>query len=210
MAELFQLLQAPRYGELVRRLLGEDLDLNQVTPELGLGLIVESDRPEWHYPLGSRLWAGFFQIGAAAAFLSAVQLKVTAGTRALSVIQGIKIINPVATGYRVTRGATRLAGGTGVGLRDGRFPLGMLSGSTVGVVDNATFAAVGGTSLDVINVPAGDAGRDISFSAGPWVMGDGAVTNDQFTIFCTIVNTALNVLVWGYERIARVEELAVA
>jgi hypothetical protein len=58
----FNPLAASRYAELVRRVLGEDLVVSTVSPELTLSLVLALDRLEWLYPAQEMAWAaGIFR-----------------------------------------------------------------------------------------------------------------------------------------------------
>jgi len=75
LADIFNRLIASRFAELARRMMGEDLELSTVAPEIALEMTLESDRPEWSFLKGEQLWQTIpVQVAAVAAQNGFVQL----------------------------------------------------------------------------------------------------------------------------------------
>src|SRR5438552_7318859 len=95
MAE-FNPLAARRYLEVARRVLGEDLELGTVTPELGLTKIVDLDPIEDRIHKKVRHWStGIVPIAANVAGKGRLEVAIPAGLNLLVVVLGGKHVNPV-------------------------------------------------------------------------------------------------------------------
>src|SRR5437773_4957551 len=91
----FNQLAAPRYAEGVRRLLGEDIQLPTVAPELAPEISLQTDRPEWQVLFGEIPVVGWRTDAAVVGQFSSVGADVSSLTRML-VITKVIIINQTA------------------------------------------------------------------------------------------------------------------
>src|SRR5437879_8536645 len=112
MAE-FNPLAARRYLELVRRVLGEELELSAVTPELGLSRIVDQDPPEDWFWKGVFPWSSRATIVASVGNNGRMQLTNQTGSGRIVVVQGMgQIAKPTAGSVQVRGDAAAAGGGT--------------------------------------------------------------------------------------------------
>lgn len=205
---------APRFAELLRDLFGDD---EEITPP---GIIVNSDRPEWKFNARERLWTiGPTPVAANVAGVGQVELSYpqspqNAATRMLAVILGIKVcgVNVVAGDrYQLTHlGGIAGAPAQGFAL-DTRFdPSPAVTGkANIRSQILNTAAGVGGDILDEVSANA--TGQDLFFSIVPLILHQASAftTTERYTVYTTVVNKALRVNAWGYERVAGPEELDV-
>jgi hypothetical protein len=201
----FNPLAAPGYREIVRRLLGEDLELGSVTPELGLALVLESDRPEWYFYRGARLWAFQATVAANAGNVSHIEVfnPSSAANPLLVVVDGVKIHNPAAGEYTLRYNGAAAAVPIQNDVRDLRIP-GLKAVSQNRIANNT----VGQSGIIVDAMEVVTAGTDYTLtpdlsSALPFVLGPG----DRLAVWTVAQNTALNVVMGGYERFGRPEEI---
>lgn len=198
----FNQLMASRYADAARRLFGEDLQLGTFAPELAAGITFQSDRPEWYYPLGSRLWTtGPVQVAAAAGNRSKIEIP-NLSTNLLIVVDRVRVmIIQAAGGYQLTMDGPAQGTPTQNFSRDSR-QQGLLVQSINRIGNGA--GGVGGNVLDEVNAVAADVGGDKDFRGGPWVIHPG----HNLQLWSTTVNQILRGIIYGYEYNARPEELA--
>src|SRR5438552_6845516 len=88
----FNQLAAPRYADGVRRLLGEDIQVATVAPELAPYISLESDRIEWYVLKGEMPWSHGGTRAALAANFSSLSIRPGAPDR-ISVVTNVLIVN---------------------------------------------------------------------------------------------------------------------
>jgi len=189
----FNQLAAPRFAEAVRRLLGEDIQLATVAPELAPYISLESDRPEWQVLLNETPWFASHTLAATVGSFSSVGIGVAANM--LAVVLGIIILNNTAGALTFKFGMTlpRLSDAdSGIASRDLR----RLTVSSVRSV--RTQAADQLPSVQPISIPPNDS-RIILI---PWMLTGSA----GVIVEGGVVNQAVSAHFWGYERALRVEE----
>src|SRR5437762_8502437 len=100
----FNQLEAPRFADGVRRLLGEDIQVATVAPELAPYMSLQADRPEWQVLFAETPWVSWRTLAATAGQFSAVGIRRATGSAGLLVVvTGVYIINQTAAplNYRV-------------------------------------------------------------------------------------------------------------
>jgi len=113
--------QVGRFNRVIHRLhsmKGGQAPAPQVTPELGHQIILENDRPEFHYLAGStRYGSGFFTLAADATHFGAIDFSVAAGTGVLAILEQVMMFGQAAViAYDVRQGAAAVPpGSTGTG-----------------------------------------------------------------------------------------------
>lgn len=89
-------IQVGRYAENLRRLLalrGQPEGAGfETAPELQANLVLESERPEWSYLRGERLYQAFQQITPAAAEFAQYRIVNPAGSGILSVVTSVMVV----------------------------------------------------------------------------------------------------------------------
>lgn len=192
---------ASRYADATRRLFGEDLQLGTFAPELAAGITFQQDRPEWHYPLGSRLWStGPIQIAAAAGNRSKIEIP-NVSNSLIVVVTSAVILNPTVTGqFEMTLDGPAQGAPTQNIARDTR-QQGLLVQS-INRIGNAA-GGVGGTIIDEVFATVG-VDRRFDGGALPAIIHPG----HNLQVWCQVINTILRVILYGYEYNARPEELA--
>jgi hypothetical protein len=202
--------EAPRYPSAIRALTGDE----ELVPP---GLELEVDRPEWSYLKRERLWTTGPQFVAAnVAGVSQVELSYANANpgvpRLICVVIGIKVcgVNVVALDrYQLTHqgalGATPAPGFA----RDTRLDQGAVTArSQIRTQILNTNVGVSGDILDEVSAEV--TGKDLFFSIVPLMLAQGVIgiATQRYTVFSVAVNKALRVVYWGYERLARPEEVA--
>lgn len=193
---------ASRYADATRRLFGEDLQLGTFAPELAAGITFQQDRPEWHYPLGSRLWSsGPVTVAAAAGNRGKVEIP-NLTTSLIIVVTGAGVLGASTAGdiFFLTMDGPPQGAPAQNFARDSR-QQGLLVQS-VSRLGNAA-GGVGGNQLD--RVTANIINADYDFKHGlPVIIHPG----HNVQIWANTVNTLLTAIFVGYEYNARPEELA--
>lgn len=197
-------LDLNRYAEMIRRLTGAD----EVVPP---GLIWELDRPEFSFLKRETLFATMAFVGANPAGSGCVELRPGSATQTgLIVVTGVKVcgVNTAALD-RFVLTLNGAAAGTPAPCtaRDLRLGQGGVPASTMVQTQIKNGAGVSGVIID--EVSASVAGQDLNFMALPVILEANAVNAFQrLQVYTVAVNKALRVVFTGYERPARVEELA--
>lgn len=213
MADEFNRLAASRYADLTRRQFGEDLELSSVSPELGIGIIYEVDRPEWRlHKRELAFWANRAQVAVAGQFSqvgvipyltqSAFVTDFQKGPTFITVVT--RIVVDRASG-NVTVGqlnAPPIAANAPVTVTDNRFAPGPL------------YATLNGRTLMFNNAQVGQ----VLPGSGFLQLNAGDELDCEFILFGnnalvaegTLVNQTAKVCFFGYERPLRGEELLVS
>jgi len=194
----FNQLAAPRFADGVRRLLGEDIQVATVAPELAPYMSLESDRPEWQV-----LWAEIPIVGwrtqaAVAAQFQAVGAWSGAADRLL-VITKIIIINQTAGAliYRVGMVAPLLRDTFSVNAsRDLR---------RLGVVSQSYQRSQAGQQLSSVQGLPVPANSFVTIDV-PWMLGTTALGPSGVIVEGDVVNQVVRAGFFGYERALRPEE----
>jgi hypothetical protein len=192
---------------MVRRLLGEELSFASVSPELGLVLALEVDRPDWHFLRNSRLWStGTNPVAANAGHVSQIDLFNPAGSGVIIVVKVANIVNSVlGSAYALTLDGGAAGGAASQNLLlDQRYGLAartvgqnFIGNGAVGISGNVVeqiFSDVAVKTLE-FHIP-----RDLGLIVAP---------GRRMNLWCQTQNTPLNAFFSGYERRARPEELVV-
>ena len=212
----FNGLVGSRFSDVSRRLITEAADLSAVSPELVPAIILENDRPEIKWLTDSFLFSTGPQFVAAnAANVSRVEISYPLAVdnrRMIATILGIKVcgVNVVAadryqlTAFGVVAGAPAPAFVTDT--RSARASSGIGRAVVQTQIANNT-PSVSGDILD--EVSADVTGKDLLFHITPLILiqGTGSLIFPRYTVFTVAINKALRVVFWGYERLARPEEL---
>ncbi len=197
----FNQLAAPRFAEGVRRLLGEDVQVSSVAPELAPYISLQSDRPEWQLLLSETLWSHGGARAALAANFSSLSIRAIAPAR-ITVVTGVLIVNGQGVAQSYKLGETN-------GLASDSSILGAVRDQRRGVISTKlSLRAQAGdalTSLPVIPVPAGTSLfipikwciTELTAFAGPAAL----------TLQGGVVNQEVSAYFWGYERALRPEEI---
>lgn len=187
-----------RYGELIKRLAnvkgGEAL--REIAPEILLALVLENDRPE-HQVLGNTKFWSLEVVSAQVAGQFSSVLQGAPGPTSLTVIKGF--IPTVACNYGLLQGATpagfspQAAAG---GFRDNRSKGKPGTAQNVFVRQNAASIFAGGGIL----LQAG-AGQVVTLDGFIHVISSHPGVENWLPYFeATVVNVALGLFWWGYER----------
>jgi hypothetical protein len=208
----FNPLQRFALADLVRRMLGEDLVLGSTSPELGLSLTLESDRPEWQVLQNTVPWNHVQTIAALAGNFSLLLLAQTQPTvpAAIAPTQGVRltvvkkviVCNNTAAAQKYKLGMIQtlsvLAGTKGAS-RDLR----SLSVTTQVV----TIQQAGDQlpSVQAFSVPANDH-RTIDVDWMVQQAGLGAAGASVLVLQGGVVNQEVTAYFFGYERQLRPEE----
>lgn len=206
MAQRFNPLAAPGYATLARRLLGEDLELSSVAPEILLTLDLD-DRPEYWAPAGGDLGYVSSALAASAGNFSAIILQNPVGSTIITIVE---LVNPSLAGgaggvVRLGVGPSAAAVGTFASKgrkRDTRTgALTAVSQQTLTEVRTLQQAAslIAGVEFRY-RIPGAQDGLPFIFDA---VLGPGAF----FVVESGAVNLALEASFTFRERRARPEEL---
>jgi len=194
---------APRYRELLYKLISEDLEFPPA------GFTVESDRPEWSFLKDEMLWTSQnLNPGAVAAQFAFVQIFNPVGSGRIAVVTDTLAFTTAA--QTVSRGLTttvRGASGSRIVARDLRFNANIVGGGALVASDSlsltsGTAAAFGTDTAEAIGTTTAN-----TWTLMPWrpviiPPGVGVV------VTCGIVNVGMGVQMMGYSRQARPEELA--
>jgi hypothetical protein len=205
----FNELTAKRLHDAVRRILGEDIVFSGVSPELVLYMAlgaVNAD-PENRFPQQIRMWStGPQLVAASVGNVGRLQVANPVGSNLIVVVQGAAVITKTGTGScRITRDGTGIVAGVAKNLAmDARMPLTGASRfvQSTNAVDN-TLPAATGDILEQFGVTAGADGSSRILPTVPIVLPPGG----RCDIVDAQVNEVFNSLMWGYERLARPEEL---
>lgn len=193
MAE-FNPLAARRYHEFVRRLLGEDLELPSVSPEVSLEVPLEmADAPENLVLRGIKPWIARAFSGAVAAVFSHAGIALPLGTGKCSVVRGV-YINSVATNLlslSTLQGTPAVTFGRDMG-RSTTLPTTQVVTFTNAAQLGSIVGAVTGGNLWI---PV-----DIILSTQTGAAGN------AFLVVANAVNVGVDATFWGYERALRPEE----
>jgi hypothetical protein len=194
--------QAGRYAELLYRILGEEIEF--VPP----GIIFESDRAEWRLLKRERTWStGLITVGAVAAVNSGLQVENPANSGLIVVVQGAGVVG------KATPGTVRLgvdaAQGTvptpNIGL-DTRPPTDVLGQVSVSSKNRLkTLGLLQGYQIERWSTAGGNTQN---YSIVLPALGHVLTPGHNLTLQNETVNEGLFGILWGYERVARVEELS--
>ena len=212
----FNGLVGSRFVDFNRRLVTEEGDLSAVSPELQPSLILENDRPEWKWLNDTFLFSTGPQFVAAnVGNVSRVEISYPIATqhrRMMATILGIKVcgVNVVAADRYQLTGQGVVAGAPAPGLildSRGLQPNAATGRSTVQTQIANSTPSVSGDILD--EVTADVTNKDLLFHITPLVLVQSAFASvfPRYTVFTVAQNKALRVVFWGYERLARPEEL---
>ncbi len=200
----FNQLAAPRFAEGVRRLLGEDIQVATVAPELAPYMSLQSDRPEWQVLFNEIPIVGWRTDAAVAGQFSSVGIvnAVTGGQDRLTVIKKVVIINQTAgvLVYRVGMQVNISADATsGVASRDLR----RLTVSSV--VTDRTAAGQLLPSVQGLPIPA----NSFVIIDADWMLSVTALGRSMLVVEGDVVNQLVRAGFFGYERHLRPEEIVV-
>lgn len=186
----------PRFSEFIRRFTGQE----EIVPP---GLIVQSDRPEWQWLMGVRLWTtGPIQVAAAAGNRSKVEIP-NLGSSLIIVVTNATVLSVGAAGgqpYNLTMDGPPQGTPTQNFTRDSR-QAGLLVQS-INRIGNAA-GGIGGQVLDELTADA-TAFQDKSFRTSLPVV----ITPGHNLQLWGPVNNLLRIIMSGYEYNARAEETA--
>jgi hypothetical protein len=201
--------QSPRHADWVRRVFGEDLELSTLSPEIQAAIILELDRIEFHATYGQRDWCSVRLAQAAdATHMAQIEVFNPLGSNIITVITGALFeAAPGSQGFLILDG-TASAGGTSqvIGL-DTR-----LTGRGNTVVSGAKpDLAIGGQQVIDATITTGSGGNGEStfeLFRNPNFRGVLLAPNHRLKMEASSVNVNIAGTFWGYERVARPEELA--
>jgi hypothetical protein len=205
----FNPLATPRLKDAIKRIYGEDIDFDTVSPELAIAIILENDRAENRFPQGLKMWStGPQLVAASVGNVGRLQVANPTGASLIVVVQGAAVIGKIGAGsMRLTRDGTGIVAGLLKNLAvDARTPL---SGATRNVqstnaIDN-TLPAATGDVLEQFTVAAGlDAASKI-LPVTPIILPPGG----RCDLVDAQANEVVNIVMWGYERLARPEEVTI-
>jgi hypothetical protein len=201
----FNQLQRTGLTELVRRMLGEELQFGSASPELALMLALEVDRPEWFFLRSERLFSsGPQSIAANAGHVGQVDLFNPAASGLIVVVTSVTVLDVLlGTDYILT-----LDGGAAGGVPaqnlvlDQRWPLAYRAASQNFIGNGAV--GVSGNRIDQVIAPTTNSTLVFELPRKtPLIIAPGRRCN----VWVNVVNLPLTVVYGGYERIARPEEL---
>jgi hypothetical protein len=198
--------QARRYGQLVEKLTGDE----EIVPP---GLILELDRPEWLALAGTRLWStGPVSVAGAVGNFGRIQIQNPAAAKQgfpalIVVVLGARAVGAAVAQFDIsTDDAIIVAGVTSNLALDTRVS-GDVSGIRRVASKNAVannLPATGGNILDRFNNDTNRSeARSPLIDSRPIIL----KPNTNMSLTQRLANTALQGVIWGYERIARQEEL---
>src|SRR2546428_3979677 len=206
----FNPLTARRYLEVARRVLGEDLGLSSVSPELSLAKIIDLDPVEDAVHKKVRFWSsGSIPVAANAAGRGTCQIINPANSNLIVVVLLAKIVSAVATTIILGTidGALIGAGqAPNVGI-DTRLTnvAATIPVQSRNAISNTT--AVNGIVVDraavTIATDGGIPHQGTSLQRALAILAPG----HQFNIWDNTINQAATFFVFGYERDGRPEEL---
>jgi len=194
---------APRYRELLYKLISEDLEFPPP------GFTLESDRPEWSFLKDEMLWTSQSIVTAAvAAQFGFVQIFNPVNSGRIVVIVDTLVFTTAA--QPVNRGLTttvRGASGSRIVARDLRFNANIVGGGALLASDGSSLTSGTSASFGTDTVEAIATSGVNVWTLLPWrpvilQQGTGAV------VTCGTANVGLGVQMMGYSRQARPEELA--
>lgn len=183
----------PRISEFIRRWSGQE----EIVPP---GLVIQSDRPEWLFLQGIRLWStGAIQVAAAAGNRSKVEIP-NLSTNLMIVVTSAVVLNPQGAGqYTLTIDGPAQGTPTQNFSRDTRQGVAVQSINRIG---NAA-GGVGGTQIEEVFTTLG---VDRRFDGGslPAIITPG----HNLQLWNTVVNQLIRCMFTGYEYNVRAEEFA--
>jgi hypothetical protein len=200
--------QARRYGQLIEKLTGDE----EIVPP---GLILEVDRPEWFVLGQTRAWStGAISVAGAVGNFGRLQIQNPAVTKQgipalIVVVTGVKAVSVVSanTAFDVSTDDARILAGiaqnNALDTRVSARAAGVRAVGSQNAVDNS-LPATGGNSIDrfVVNAVGGDGISEVVQRLAVVLK-----PNSNLSLTQRLANTALQGVMWGYERIARPEEL---
>jgi hypothetical protein len=199
--------QVPRYRELIDRLIAEDAEF---VPQ---GLVLEQDRPEWLWLGRYRLFStGDTGVAASVGNLGQLQLINPANSGLIVVCMGCAVVNKIAAGrVRLTTEAALIGAGQNSNVvldtrAEGPAGLATVTGSKNAIANN--LPAIAGNVIDGMSMLAGDTQVFPIFRTG--LQPQGVILNPGHNLnaFDLTANEVFTATFWGYERLARAEELA--
>jgi len=199
----FNQLAAPRYAEGVRRLLGEDIQVATVAPELAPYVSLQSDRPEWQVLFGETPWSHGGVEPLLAANRSSIGIQQPQKER-ITVVEKVLISNDTAAPQQYKIGlvvSPTFDSSTKAAVRDGR------KGVVTTILGLRQQVAGQLTRLPGFFIPANSS----LILDLPWMLSFSVAFNGFFTLLVESGVVAQDVLAyfWGYERALRPEELVV-
>jgi hypothetical protein len=201
----FNQLQRTGLTELVRRMLGEELQFGSASPELGLMLALEIDRPEWFFLRSERLFStGRLTIAANAGHVSQVDLLNPSNSGIIIVVRYVVLLQTVAgTIYSLMLDGGAAGGAAAQNLvLDQRWPLAYKAAGQNFIGNGAV--GVSGNEIDSIQPLSTATQQEFPL---PTRLGFILAPGRRANVFSNTQNQAINVIMAGYERIARPEEL---
>jgi hypothetical protein len=202
----FNPLAASDYADAIRRLLGEELSLSAVSPELSALLALEVDRPDWHFLRNSRLFStGLLTVAANAGHVGQIDLFNPANSGVIVVVKIAKVVNATTGVEYILMLDGGAAGGTAAQnlLLDQRYGLSARTSSQNFIGNGAV--GVSGNQVDARFCPLTN--TDLRFDAPD--IGLIIAPGRRANIFNATQNSTLTGFFMGYERRARPEELVV-
>jgi hypothetical protein len=205
----FNPLAATDHADQVRRLLGEELSFGSVSPELGLVLALESDRPEWHFLRNSRLFStGVLSIAALAARVGQFDLFNPTNSGVIIVVR-YAIVSQVVAGsiYSLTLDGGAAGGAAASNLLlDQRYGLAARATGQNFIGNGAV--GLSGNEVDRVQAPATLSPLVLEFPL-PKRLGIIVAPGRRINMWNNTQNQLMVGLIAGYERRARPEELVV-
>lgn len=191
---------APRYGNLARRVFGSD----EILPP---GIILEIDRPEWKSHKREFPWTtGRLNVAASVGNVSRIAVVNPLGSNRLTIVTHVLAVAKTTVGlFRVTVDAA--AGGAPAPCLsiDTRLPFNVGVGAPTVMTQStlAQTAAISGYLVEDLTVTVA-AGSALSQVLGiyPVILAEG----HSLAVFNTTVNEACTAYIYGYERVATPEE----
>lgn len=195
-------IQAPRYNELLTRLLA--MKVGAPSPELSSdiipALVLESDRPEWQWLLGvSRMCENVVVAAGGAGLRSEVLVTPIGNTSTLVVVESIQFVGSgAAADYEVLRPTADAAGYTGTpgGIpkdsRDTRRPVRLFTKNSAAAIAGVRYYRADALNTGIVTV----VGTPFVLLSGPAVSGPATA----LILRPTADNVSLEVNVGWYER----------
>jgi len=207
----FNQLAARRYLEVARRVLGEDLELSAVSPEISLSKILEVDPFEDAIHKKLRWWTtGEVNIAAAAGNRGTCQVLNPTGSSLIVVVLGGKIVQKPTAGLLIATidGALIVPAqapniGYDTRLTNVAASIPVQSRNTIGN------GVVGPNGIRVDEASSTAVNTDINLPSHARMPLAILAPGHQFNLWDGDVNEAAKFIVFGYERDARPEELQI-
>lgn len=198
---LFNEVLSSRFNRLLQAFLPIDEQHGSpvVSPELGVGFTLETERPEWEFLKGEVLRSCGVRAGPDAANQSGIFLMNPVGSRALLIVDRIDASTLTANGIQVQDGAATVFTPVTAWRRDTRWAV----QQGIGAVHITTGAIATATGTGVIAQLATPAGTPVSALALPYVLGPG-----RYIVVNSISNNiTLDATIYWRERVAQPAEL---